>query len=69
LGASSSAEGTEGDDAEVLGDYRAEEIPAWNRRTEAADPSKGNVINTAFQSAGVICAKRAMVLHEKYLKD
>lgn len=31
--------------------------------------SKGNVINTAFQSAGVICAKRAMVLHEKMLKD
>lgn len=28
--------------------------------------SKGNVINTAFQSAGVICAKRAMVIH--YLK-
>lgn len=31
--------------------------------------AKGNVINTAFQSAGVICAKRAMVLHEKYLKE
>lgn len=31
--------------------------------------SKGNVINTAFQSAGVICAKRAMVLHERYLKQ
>lgn len=31
--------------------------------------SKGNVINTAFQSAGVICAKRAMVLHEQYLKE
>lgn len=31
--------------------------------------SKGNVINTAFQSAGVICAKRAMVLHERYLKE
>jgi hypothetical protein len=31
--------------------------------------SKGNVINTAFQSAGVICAKRAMVLHERKLKD
>lgn len=30
--------------------------------------SKGNVINTAFQSAGVICAKRAMVLHECKLK-
>lgn len=31
--------------------------------------SKGNVINTAFQSAGVICAKRAMVIHERMLKD
>jgi hypothetical protein len=31
--------------------------------------SKGNVINTAFQSAGVICAKRAMVIHEQKLKD
>ena len=31
--------------------------------------SKGNVINTAFQSAGVICAKRAMVLHDQMLKD
>lgn len=31
--------------------------------------SKGNVINTAFQSAGVICAKRAMVLHEKMLRE
>jgi len=30
--------------------------------------AKGNVINTAFQSAGVICAKRAMVIHEKLLK-
>lgn len=30
--------------------------------------SKGNVINTAFQSAGVICAKRAMVMHEQKLK-
>jgi len=30
--------------------------------------SKGNVINTAFQSAGVICAKRAMVLHDRKLK-
>jgi hypothetical protein len=26
--------------------------------------SKANLINSAFQSAGVICAKRAMVLHE-----
>ena len=31
--------------------------------------SKGNVINTAFQSAGVICAKRAMVLHDRKLRD
>lgn len=31
--------------------------------------SKGNVINTSFQSAGVICAKRAMVIHERYLKE
>jgi len=30
--------------------------------------SKGNVINTAFQSAGVICAKRAMVIHDLKLK-
>lgn len=30
--------------------------------------SKGNVINTAFQSAGVIAAKRAMVMHEQMLK-
>ena len=30
--------------------------------------SKGNVINTAFQSCGVICAKKAMVLHDKKLK-
>lgn len=29
--------------------------------------SKGNVINTAFQSGGVICAKRAMVIHEDLL--
>jgi hypothetical protein len=31
--------------------------------------SKGNVINTAFQSAGVICAKKAMVLHDRKLKE
>jgi len=30
--------------------------------------SKSNLINTAFQSAGVICAKRAMVIHERMLK-
>jgi DNA polymerase I-like protein with 3'-5' exonuclease and polymerase domains len=31
--------------------------------------SKGNVINTAFQSAGVICAKRAMVIHDRKLRE
>jgi len=31
--------------------------------------SKGNVINTAFQSAGVICAKKAMVIHDRKLKE
>lgn len=31
--------------------------------------SKSNLINSAFQSAGVICAKLAMVLHERYLKE
>lgn len=30
--------------------------------------SKSNLINSAFQSAGVICAKRAMVIHERLLK-
>ncbi len=30
--------------------------------------SKGNVINTAFQSAGVICAKRAMVMHDRKVR-
>lgn len=30
--------------------------------------SKGNVINTRFQSSGVICAKRAMVIHDRKLK-
>lgn len=30
--------------------------------------SKGNVINTRFQSSGVICAKRAMVLHDRMLQ-
>lgn len=30
--------------------------------------SKGNVINTAFQSAGVICAKKAMIIHDRMLK-
>ena len=31
--------------------------------------SKGNVINTMFQSTGVICAKRAMVMHDRMLRD
>jgi len=30
--------------------------------------SKGNVVNSRFQSSGVICAKRAMVLHDKKLR-
>lgn len=30
--------------------------------------SKGNCVNSAFQSAGVICAKRAMVIHEQKLR-
>ncbi len=30
--------------------------------------SKGNVINTAFQSAGVICAKKAMIIHDRKLR-
>lgn len=31
--------------------------------------SKGNCINTSFQNAGVICAKRAMVLHDRKLQQ
>lgn len=31
--------------------------------------SKGNCVNSAFQSAGVICAKRAMVIHERKLHE
>lgn len=31
--------------------------------------SKGNVINTRFQSSGVICAKRAAVIHDRKLKE
>jgi len=31
--------------------------------------SKGNVINTEFQSGGVICAKRAMLIHDRMLKE
>jgi len=30
--------------------------------------SKGNVINTRFQSSGVICAKQAMVLHDRKMR-
>lgn len=30
--------------------------------------SKGNVVNSRFQSSGVICAKRAMVIHDRKLK-
>lgn len=42
-------------------------IPAIDNR-KLPIRSKGNVINSYFQSAGVICAKRAMVLHDKYLE-
>ena len=31
--------------------------------------SKHSLVNSLFQSAGVICAKKAMVLHEAYLKE
>lgn len=31
--------------------------------------SKGNVVNSRFQSSGVICAKRAMVLHDRKLRE
>jgi len=31
--------------------------------------SKGNVVNTAFQSTGVICAKRAMLIHDKMVEE
>lgn len=31
--------------------------------------AKGNVINTRFQSSGVICAKRAAVIHDRKLKE
>jgi len=31
--------------------------------------SKGNCINTRFQSSGVVCAKRAMVIHEQKLRE
>lgn len=43
-------------------------IPAIDKR-KLPIRSKGNVINSYLQSAGVICAKRAMVLHDKMLED
>lgn len=42
-------------------------IPAIDKR-KLPIRSKGNVINSYLQSAGVICAKRAMVLHDKKLE-
>lgn len=43
-------------------------IPGLDKR-KLPIRSKGNVINTAFQSAGVICAKRQMLIHDQMLKD
>jgi hypothetical protein len=43
-------------------------IPAIDKR-KLPIRSKGNVINSYLQSAGVICAKRAMVMHDKMLED
>lgn len=43
-------------------------IPAIDKR-KLPIRSKGNVINSYLQSAGVICAKRAMVMHDKMLAD
>lgn len=43
-------------------------IPAIDKR-KLPIRSKGNVINSYLQSSGVICAKRAMVLHDKMLAD
>lgn len=43
-------------------------IPAIDKR-KLPIRSKGNVINSYLQSAGVICAKRAMVMHDKYLEE
>lgn len=43
-------------------------IPAIDKR-KLPIRSKGNVINSYLQSAGVICAKRAMLLHDKYLEE
>jgi DNA polymerase I-like protein with 3'-5' exonuclease and polymerase domains len=42
-------------------------IPAIDKR-KLPIRSKGNVINSYLQSAGVICAKRAMVIHNKMLE-
>jgi hypothetical protein len=42
-------------------------IPAIDKR-KLPIRSKGNVINSYLQSAGVICAKRAMVLHDAMLE-
>lgn len=43
-------------------------IPAIDKR-KLPIRSKSNLINSAFQSAGVICAKRAMVIHEQLLRE
>lgn len=43
-------------------------IPAIDKR-KLPIRSKGNVINSYLQSAGVICAKRAMVIHDKMLEE
>ena len=43
-------------------------IPAIDKR-KLPIRSKGNVINSYLQSAGVICAKRAMVMHDKMLEE
>lgn len=42
-------------------------IPAIDKR-KLPIRSKGNVINSYLQSAGVICAKRAMVIHDAMLE-
>lgn len=43
-------------------------IPAIDKR-KLPIRSKGNVINSYLQSAGVICAKRAMCIHDKKLEE
>jgi DNA polymerase I-like protein with 3'-5' exonuclease and polymerase domains len=43
-------------------------IPAIDKR-KLPIRSKGNVINSYLQSAGVICAKRAMVMHDAMLEE